>query len=93
MSVTVGEKITYVTDVAVGRVPRDRSYRRFRRGLARSRVDEILSPEVFGVRQNASPFLAVADEGTYWIRGHYSETSEEGKALLATCALYRSVAA
>lgn len=88
---TPGEPITYVTDVDMG--PRRTGPRQFRKGLAHSEVDEVLSYEVFLVAKNGSPFLGPDEEGVRWIRGRHSEKSEAGQALLAAYALSRSIVA
>lgn len=88
----VGDPVTYVDTVAVGPFPLDRTYRRVRKGLVRSEIEEILSYAVFLVTKNGSPFLGPDQEGVRWVYGHHTEKSETGKALLAAYALYRCAA-
>ena len=87
----VGEPITYVDTVEAA--PRSFYPAKYRKGLVRSEVDEVLSYGVFLVTPDGSPFLGPKDEGVRWIRGHHTEQSEIGKALLAAYALSQSVAA
>lgn len=89
----VGEPITYVDTVSGGWSGRYPHVHEYRDGLIRTRVGEIHVSGVFFTTRSCSPFLAVRDEHLRWVRGHVAERSEEGRALLASYALSRSLAA
>ena len=91
----VGEPITYVDTVRGGWRPG--KAHAYRKGLSRSRVERTweghTACDQFIVERNASPFFLVKDEGVCWVRGHHTEKSEVGQALLSAYALWWSVAA